>query len=600
MSATNLTAERAPIADELRAALGRLPPPGEADSFEPYLPLLFRLKGRPLTLERHFPIAPMYSRRLPWRTVYKCARQVGKSLNDCASNLAGSAVTPHFQTLFVTPLFEMARRLSSNYLRPLVNESPVRGLFVDSGCEKSVLQKTLSNRSMIHFSFAFLDCDRCRGLSVDRCNYDEVQGFDPAFLPIIAETMSASEWAISCYTGTPLTLDNTLEILWRESSMAEWIIPCPRGHHNIPAVDYDVDGMIGPPANVGRHGTGLICAKCQAPLDAAGGSWVHRFPERAPVFSGYHIPQTILPLHYADERKWTELVYKRDHIPRAAFLNECLGESCDQGVKLVSLSDLRRAARLPWTLEGAAAFDRRNRHEAVAMGVDWGGGGRSGESTTAAAVVGLRPDQTLEVIYLERLPVNYTDEEEILRIISLYREFRCGWFAHDFVGAGRKADTLVRQARFAPEERILPFAYVATGARNLVVHHPPGDDNLRWYYSLDKTWSIGLILQLIKLERMLFPRADDRLDGLLADFLSLVEEKRERALAGDVYLIKRGGTAPDDAVHAVNFAACCLFHVTGKFPDITGDFRSPLGRWRTLEETHHPARELTRADWGEP
>jgi hypothetical protein len=597
MAAANPATLELETADALRDAVGRLPPPGEAGSFEPYLPLLFRLKGRPLTLERHYPIAPMYSRNLPWRTVYKCARQVGKSLNDCAANLAGSAVTPYFQTLFVTPLFEMARRLSSNYLRPLINESPVRGLFVDERCEKSVLQKTLSNRALIHFSFAFLDCDRCRGLSVDRCNYDEVQGFDPEFLPIIAETMSASPWAISCYTGTPLTLDNVLETLWRESSMAEWIIPCGCGHYNIPSVDYDVDRMVGPAANVARHGTGLVCAGCGKPLRADGGSWVHRFPERAPTFAGYHIPQTILPLHYADERKWAELVYKRDHIPRSAYLNECLGESCDQGVKLVSLSDLRRASRLPWRLGEASPGELRNRYEAVAMGVDWGGGGASGESTTAVAAVGLRPDQTLEAIHLERLPPNYTDEEEMLRIAALFRRFRCDWFAHDFVGAGRKADTFVRQAGFAAEERILPFAYVATGAKNLVVHHPPSGNSFRWYYSLDKTWSLSLILQLIRLERLLFPAADDRLDALLADFLSLVEEKRARAFAGDVYLIKRGGKSPDDMAHAVNFAACCLFHTSGKFPDITGSFRSALGGSRALEEDLHPSRELSAADW---
>jgi hypothetical protein len=577
---TQTVQQRHDITRELEDAVQRLPPPEQSTSFAPYLPLFFSLKGKPLTLHRHFTLDPMYQRRLPWRTVYKCARQVGKSLNVSASNLASSAVRPYFQTLFVTPLFEMARRLSSNYVRPLILESPIRNLLINSRCEKSVLQKTLSNQAMLHFSFAFLDCERCRGLSVDRCNFDEVQGFDPAFLPIIAETMSASvEFGISCYTGTPMTLDNTLELLWQESSMAEWIIPCDCGHYNIPALGYDIEKMIGPVKNIGLYGTGLVCGKCGKPIDAARGEWVPRFPERAPVFSGVHIPQIILPLHYEDERKWSELVYKRDHILRATYLNECLGEACDQGVRLVSLSDLRRASQLDWTLDQAATTNFRNKYEMIAMGVDWGGGGKSQESTTAIAVVGIRPDGKLDTLYLERLDANATDEEELTRIAALYRHYRCDWFAHDFAGAGRVKDTQVRQGIIAGE-RIMPMQYVATGARNLVVHHPPTADSFRYYYSFDKTWSLSLLLQLIKGEQLRFPKNDEKLDKLLADFLALTEEKRERTFVGDVYLIKRAGNTPDDVAHAVNFAAGALFHVTGKFPDITNAFRSALSRIR--------------------
>jgi len=71
------------------------------------------------------------------------------------------------------------------------------------------------------FSFAFLNPDRVRGVSADRVGIDEIQDLDITFLPIIRECMSASDLAIRQFTGTPKTLDNTLESLWQESSQAE-------------------------------------------------------------------------------------------------------------------------------------------------------------------------------------------------------------------------------------------------------------------------------------------------------------------------------------------------------------------------------------------
>jgi len=71
----------------------------------------------------------------------------------------------------------------------------------------------------MHFSFAFRDCTRVRGLKVNEISYDEWQDFDPAFEPIINETMSGSkEVGIIQYTGTPKTTDGPLETKWLQSS----------------------------------------------------------------------------------------------------------------------------------------------------------------------------------------------------------------------------------------------------------------------------------------------------------------------------------------------------------------------------------------------
>lgn len=591
---------------KLEEEVKRLPDPATAPTYRPYLPLFFTFENKPFTLETHFPMEPMYTSILPERMTYKCARQVGKSLNVCAATIMRSASKAYFKTLFVLPQYEMVRRLSSNYFRPLIAESLIKSLLMDSSCEDSVLQKTLKNRSRVFFSFAGLTVDRCRGLTVDCIDYDEVQDLNPDFVPIIDETMSASPWGIRCFTGTPKTLDNILQTMWDASDQCEWVIRCSCGYHNIPSTEFDVWKMIGPAVNVKRYGTGLICAKCQKPLFPQAGLWVPRVPQNTPDHSGIHLPQLILPMHCQDEKKWRTFLHKRKTYAHATFLNECLGESCDQGIKLISSTELLRACTLDWTLkqviDNPSQYQLSRRYKMVVGGVDWGGGGKDFESTTTFTALGTRPDNTTDVIYMERLERNLTDEEEMERIVYLYRRFGCQYFTHDFAGGGRKADTLVRQARFVSDNLIYPFSYVATGAKNLVVMHPASHQAFRTYYSYDKTWSIALMLSLIKTGRMRFPKYTEEMKftapGYFADFLNLVEEKRERVAGSDMYLIKRSGKDPDDCVHSTNFAMGATFYIMDWFPDIAEDFRVTLSQQQV--EAIEPDRVLHLKDWEDP
>lgn len=577
--------------DELLVSLAKLedevkqlPAPSTVSSYRDYLPLFFTFENKPLTLETHFPMEPMYTSVLPRRLTYKCARQVGKSLNVCAATIMRAASHDYFKTLFVLPQYELTRRLSANYFKPLVDESPIKSLLVDSRCEDSVLQKTFKNKSRIFFSFAGLTVDRCRGLTTDNINYDEVQDLNEDFIPIIDETMATSPWAIRIFTGTPKTTGNILETMWSKSNMCEWIIPCGCGWFNIPSIEYDVMKMMGPTKNIRKYGTALICAKCGKPLNTRAGSWVPRIPDKTPEHMGYHIPQIILPMHCENEEKWQEFLNKRDdpQTPDYTFLNENLGESCDSGVKLISHQELVRSSTLDWTLseirDNPVKFHLPRRYKFVVGAVDWGGGGVDFESTTCFTAAGVRPDNSIDVIYMERLLRNISDHQEMERVATLFKRFGCGYFAHDYAGAGRKADTLLRQAHFVSDNLIYPFTYVPTGAKNLVVYHPPSEQSFRYYYAYDKTWSISLMLALIKAGRIRFPKYDEELKKLFEDFTNLVEEKRERVAGNDMYLIKRATKKPDDAVHSTNFAMGTIFHVMDWFPDIAENFRSNLSQ----------------------
>ena len=278
--------------DLVVAYLQKLQETGAArENWAPLLPFLFQLKGKPVTLNDYFPLMPLFNTKLPRETLYICGRQVAKSQSTCFGALLRGLAEPNYGILFVLPRFEMTRRFSANYVKPAITGSPLRGLFIDSNCENSVLQKTLPNGSRLFFSFAFLDCDRCRGLSVDEVDYDEVQDFDPSFIDIINETMSASDWRTIRYTGTPKTLDNTIEGLRQRSSMAELVTKCGCGHWCIPSTEYDAFGMIAGIDFILEHGTGLKCPACSRPVNPRNGRWIHRRRGKSFGWPG-NIPRT--------------------------------------------------------------------------------------------------------------------------------------------------------------------------------------------------------------------------------------------------------------------------------------------------------------------
>ena len=168
-------------------------------------------------------------------------------------------------------------------------------------------------------------------------------GLDFDFIPIISESMSGSrDWRFTTYAGTSKTLDGTLEKLFERSSKAEWVIKCPRcRRENIASASEDLLNMIGP--------KGLICGlkKCGAPLNTRQGFWLHQFPDRIPLNSGWHIPQPILPMHCENARAWAALLRKRKEYREATFINECLGEACDVGTKLITINQIKKASVLP-------------------------------------------------------------------------------------------------------------------------------------------------------------------------------------------------------------------------------------------------------------
>jgi len=582
-------------------------------TLKPLLPLLFSLKGKPYSLDNYFPFEPFFRTRIPRATLLKTGRQVSKSTSLAAQGISTAISMPYFSTLYVTPLYEMIRRFSHNYVREFIESSPSKELLVSEDLAQNVLQRQFNNGSNMYFSYAFLDAERTRGIPADKNAIDEVQDIQYDFLQIIHETLSGSPYAVKAYSGTPKTLDNTMEKLWQDSSQAEWIIKC---HHsgcnywNVPSLSHDLLKMLGPwHEEISEKIPGVVCAKCRKHLNPRSGRWVHAYPERRWLFSGYHIPQIILPMHYANPEKWDILIGKsqgRANTTFTTFLNEVCGESYDEGSKLLSETDLKAAAVLPWPNDWRKAADQIGGYVRRVLAVDWGGGGgtlkatgdsgKSRTSFTSLAVLGYRADGIIDVLWGMRSLKTHDYYYESQLVVETLNRFRCSHLVHDYGGAGAIRETFVHQAGW-PAENIVPIAYHTTAKHNIMTFHPATESHPRHWYSVDKSRALVLTSQCIKFGLIRFfqydfKSADDA--GLIRDFLALLEEKIDGRGTTDRYVIVRHPNLPDDFAQAVNIGSCALWHIAKRWPDlsVTMKFQIPMD----LEELAKPRRVV---DWEE-
>lgn len=579
-----------PIVQRLRMAQHVMGRSGHT-TLKPVLPLLLSIRGKPYHLHDHFCFAPFFRTRMPQMTLLKTGRQVSKSTSLASQGVLFSNCIPYFSTLYLTPLFEMIRRFSQNYVAPFIETSPVGKLFSGQSTINNVLQRSFKNRSQMIFSFAYLDAERTRGISADKNVIDEIQDMDISFLPVIHETVSASPWKLLQYAGTPKTLDNTIERLWSDSSMAEWMIKCPHGgcgHWNIPALEYDLLKMIGPVhPDIGEKCPAVLCAKCQKPVNprppyqGGTGRWVHRNKDKRWSFAGYHVPQMIMPMHYADPEAWAKLVDKsqgKGNVPINVFYNEVCGESWDSGSKLVTVTDLKKAACLPWERTVDQARDHQDGYLHKFCSVDWGGGGVSKgksdlalQSYTSIAVVGLCPDGRVDVIYGYRSMNPHDHVREAKLILGIMNTFKCSHLIHDYTGAGTVRETLMVQAGLDPNN-ILPVAYTGPAKGAIIQYKPATEQHPRHHYAMDRNRALNYACQFIKSNVIRFFKYDYKGSediGLLHDFLNLIEDKGESGGGRDSYKILRDPAGPDDFAQAVTMGTMMLFQMRGRWPDLS-------------------------------
>ena len=550
----------------------------QTDSLDRLLPLLFTLRGKPYSLDwSHFMFKPMFEfAQMPRRSMLKCGRQVSKSTSLAAAQIMRARFQEFYNIVTVMPLFEQVRKFSSNYVRPFITSSPFSGLITTD--TDSVMQKQFPNGSSLYYSYSSGDPNRVRGVAADECNFDEVQDLDMQDLPIIESCMSASPYKIVRYTGTPKTFDNTIQLLWEDSSQAHWHIKCGCGKENRATMDDggDLINMIGDGSvrMDGKFNT-LLCAKCGELLNSRTGYYIHYFPERRKTLAGHHVPQPVLPMHYESPKDWMVLLEVMRDKPKYIFYNEVLGESFDAGAKILTIDQIRQAAQAPPCMPDT--YDH-GRFIATAIGVDWGGRGKEKSadtedfiSNTAIALVGMRPDGVIEVRWLHKIPYTVDHAHETEMVANVGAQAHADWLAVDYGGQGNVQEEMLT-IRGVPKQRIVPFTYAVMSPTKPIVHYAPGGVGSRSSYTLDKPRSILLLCELIKAGKILFPKDDKYLQDHLLDFLSIYEEMIDNPSGSPRRLVKRQPRRHDDIVHAINFAVMALFNQMNAWPGLAAAF----------------------------
>jgi len=501
------------------------------DNWEPHeiAEMSIVLNGEPLSLDKYKLMYPMYDEPA-LNTVYKTARQVTKTTTLSVLMTINCFFKRHYKSLYVAPLEQHVYRFSNLNVKPLLKHSPLIATQTDSSAVRSVLVKTFTNGSIMHFGYCQNGVGRIRGISVDEINWDEVQDVLWDNMPIVEQCMSASDYQIQRFCGTPLTLENPLEYLWMQSSQNEPIVKCSRcNKDNIPDIDY-VFKMFSK--------DGPICCHCQELLrieDILNARWVPADTDREDYFRGYHIPQ-IFVIRNLTKRSWKRIWINYNKYPKAKLANEVLGLSYDTGGRLLTLTELKKLC-----VEEPKKSINKAKYINVCAGIDWGISAVT--SFTVIVVLGLKSNLKWEVLYFYK----FLETDTIYQIDTIAKILR--YWQVDLVGCDHGVghgnnQQLRRRWCKSNLHKLAEYNYVKS--KFLIAWNKKASR-----FSLNRTMSLNNLFFEMKDKKILFPKTE-RVSEVFDDILAEYEEISEGPY-GINKLFRHSPQVPDDYLHAINF-----------------------------------------------
>jgi len=302
------------------------------------------------------------------RVLLVCARQVEKSTLIGNSLLTHACLVPSFKALYVSPSALQSKTFSNDRVKEPIETSPILKAYTTSALSQNIFEKQFVNRSKITIRYAFLNADRTRGIPAWKIAIDEIQDILAENIPVIERCADHAprRWRSFLYSGTPKSLDNTIE--WyraNKSTQGEWVVPCDctggeGGRY------WNILGE----QNIGRKH--LICEKCGGRLNPmhADAQWAHQVafdPEK--MFESFRINQLMVPW-----KSWSDILYDYETMPRAKFYNEVLGISYDSGLRPLTLTQLRECCSPHITMHPTVLDNYRQvgHSQPIFMGIDWG------------------------------------------------------------------------------------------------------------------------------------------------------------------------------------------------------------------------------------
>lgn len=474
------------------------------------------------------PIYDTASRRL----LLKCGRQVEKSTmlgNIC---LTYASLNPAFKTIYVSATAQQATVFSVDRIREVIETSPIIAGLTNSKLAQNVFFKQFNNRSQIRMRYAFLSADRVRGIPADLVLIDEIQDILTQNIPIIEECASHSRWKLFRYSGTPKSMDNTIQVYWDQfSTQNEWVVPCDKCNN------WNILGE----RNIGKKG--LICAKCGGPINVnhPDAQWASQQPvtpsnEDRVAFEGYRIPQIMVPWIVNDEEAWKGILLKQSQYDRPSFYNEVLGLSYDSGVRPLTRKDVEDVCQEHIHMSDLEKnVEKCNGH--VFAGIDYGTGENA--SFTVLALGGYM-DKGFQIFFVHRFTGRELEPPIQMDMIArLLTKVNFSLAGTDYGGGFDRNHFLVQN--FGPQ-KIWKYQYAARPNQKVVWQPKLGR------FVVHRTEIMSDIFNAVKDKKILLPNWDEFRDPYAADLLNIFSEVNQQ-LRMVQYKVSPGKS--DDTFHAI-------------------------------------------------
>lgn len=506
------------------------------------------------------------------RTLLKCGRQVEKSTLLGNKLLSYSCIQTALNCLYVSPTNQQTKVFSQDRLKEPIETSEYLKTWTTTKLSDNVFLKKFINRSQITLRYAYLNADRVRGIPADIICLDEIQDLLTDNIPVIEECASHSELVINgvlhkggifMYSGTPKSLDNTIEGYWSSfSTQNEWAVPCHRHAIKTPTGITRQHWNILSEDHIGLKS--LICDKCGNPISAkdSEAQWVALNPDivkQIPKpYEGYRIPQLMVP--------WVpheDILQKQKTYSRPRFFNECLGLSYDSGTRPLTRQDVIDNCDDKIRLD--PEYLRRVRQFVgdsypIYAGVDWG----TGENTYTVLSLGTyMKDGRFTIFYVHRFEGRETEPQIQLDEISRYiQEFRVQLVGCDYGGGFWPNDALIHKFGFG---RVVKYQYSTPGTK------VKWEDGLKRFL-VHRTEVMSDIFNAIKRRDVFrFPNWEQFQIPYAADMLNIFSEYSEQ-IKMNVY--KKSLNCTDDTFHSILlcFLASMIRHPR---PDVISPMANP-------------------------
>jgi hypothetical protein len=494
------------------------------------------------------------------RVLLKFARQSEKSTMLGNKSLAYCGINPNFKVLYVSATATQAMVFSVDRLKEPVEISPELSYLLDNRLSQNVLFKQFKNRSQVRVRYAFLNADRTRGIPADLVLIDEIQDIIFKNVPVIEQCASHSDWKLFCYSGTPKSLDNTIEIYWSEhSTQNEWAIPCDR--HGTPkrpdTWHWNVLGV----RNIGK--TGPVCAKCKQPIDPAHphAQWASMQPvseenmDRV-AFEGFHVSQLMVPWVVSDETSWHESVlFPFENYDKAQFNNEVLGLSFDSGqrpltkdqVKVCCKNDVRMYS------EGLLKEYASKCYGGVSAGLDHGTG--ESESYSVLTLGGYMGGE-FQIFFAHRFVGEDLDPRvQLLKIAKILQEVNFVVLGSDYGGGFDRNDWLMRNFGI---HKVMKYQYAGSPKQKIKWNPDLGR------FMLHRSEIMSDIFNAIRSRRIWFPNFEEFRTPYASDMLNIFSEYNSQ-LHMTQYKVSPGKS--DDTFHSILYCVLASMFIRPR-PDI--------------------------------